>query len=742
MSQQEIKGNLARLLATENLIVEHRKVSTAQFNVDSRVLTLPLWDLASGTVYDMLVGHEVGHALFTPNVDWRELANCPHDFINVIEDARIEKLMKRKYAGLRKTFAQGYTELNNKDFFEVADKDLSNFSLIDRINLHFKLGATALVPFNASEMTFVARTDLAETFEEVCQIAQDVYNWEQTQKSNEVEVSIPESDDKTDSPSLNVDASGESDEDDSTPSPRSGGAGTSSSSHFDKIDADDLEQQIQDDEDLLDELFGEDETGAEGGEHGTTSQTQRSFDDQSGKLSSQSTHDPVYVEIPSNVNPDDYVVDWKVLHDWIELHQNDQDPVVYEHVDSNYAEFRSKSQKEVNYMVKEFECRKSADAYARAGTAKTGVLNTGILHTYKYNEDLFKRITVVPDGKNHGLLFLLDWSGSMSRELLATVKQLLNLTSFCKKVQIPFEVYAFTNEWALAQRAIDNDSRVDDQSYYRYRAYEKEDMVKNEIYLDKGYFYLMNFVSSRSNSKDYERMCLQLFREASYYDPHTRYYGYTSFQNTPGVGLSGTPLNEAIIMLNYILPKFKKNNDLQKVNICVLTDGESCSTQYGREYTAKNYETGEEETRISSGRIDWGIILRDRKTGIVYRQFTYGDTTNIFIQQLKDRNPDVNVLGFRILSGGQLSNYVCTYGGGMEYYPTIQKQWRKEKSAIIPNPIAYSALYAINNNAIDADTSFEVNSDRKADISRAFKKMLSNKSVNKKLLNSFISMVA
>jgi len=173
-----------------------------------------------------------------------------------------------------------------------------------------------------------------------------------------------------------------------------------------------------------------------------------------------------------------------------------------------------------------------------------------------------------------------------------------------------------------------------------------------------------------------------------------------------------------------------------------LTDGESCSTQYGREYTAKNYETGEEETRISSGRIDWGIILRDRKTGIVYRQFTYGDTTNIFIQQLKDRNPDVNVLGFRILSGGQLSNYVCTYGGGMEYYPTIQKQWRKEKSAIIPNPIAYSALYAINNNAIDADTSFEVNSDRKADISRAFKKMLSNKSVNKKLLNSFISMVA
>ena len=66
-NQQEIKGNLAKLLATENLVVESKKVPTASFDVDSRVLVLPLWDKASNVVYDMLVGHEVGHALFTPN---------------------------------------------------------------------------------------------------------------------------------------------------------------------------------------------------------------------------------------------------------------------------------------------------------------------------------------------------------------------------------------------------------------------------------------------------------------------------------------------------------------------------------------------------------------------------------------------------------------------------------------------------------------------------------------------------
>ena len=187
MSSQEIKGNLARLLATENLIVEHRRVATASFDVDRRVLTLPNWDKASSTVYDMLVGHEVGHALFTPNKDWRDVVDCPKDFVNVIEDARIEKLMKRKYPGLRKSFAGGYKELNEADFFSIDGEDFNTFSLIDRINLHFKIGASAMVPFSIEEQLFVARTDVAETFEEVLQIAIDVFNFSKQEQEEEQE---------------------------------------------------------------------------------------------------------------------------------------------------------------------------------------------------------------------------------------------------------------------------------------------------------------------------------------------------------------------------------------------------------------------------------------------------------------------------------------------------------------------------------------------------------------------------
>lgn len=724
-NNKEIKGNLARLLATENLVVEHKQCYTASFDVDRRILTLPNWDKASDTVYDMLVGHEVGHALFTPNKDWRDIADCPKDFVNVIEDARIEKLMKRKYPGLRKSFAGGYKELNDRDFFNIQGEDLTKLSLIDRINLHFKIGANALVPFSIEEKVFVARTDLAETFEEVLQISIDVHEF--SKQFEETVANIPqvspeqsdeeetEEDENAEGVESAVEASGESsDKDQPDIQPNFGGAGSTSN-------ADSFEDEEDEDEE---------DDGSGGGD---TSSTQRSFNEKAENLSSRNYgRSTTYIEIPKNVDLENHLVDWTVLHDWIDSQASDIDDV-YSQVDSQYQDFRKQSQKEVNYLVKEFECRKSADAYARAGQSKTGVLDTSKLHTYRYNEDIFKKVTVVPDGKNHGLIFILDWSGSMQHELLPTVKQLLNLTAFCKKVQIPFEVYAFTNEWIAAKRAMANiagetPEDVSYDSYYR----SWEGLKKNEFFIDPQCFHLMNFISSRSNSRNYERMCRNLYREANYYA------NYNGYHNTIGVTLSGTPLNEAIVLLNYIIPEFKKQNDLQKVNVCILTDGEGCQSAYGRE----QYLEHKDENIIRPSRIDWGNCLRDRQTGRVYPEFEYDTITNIFIQQVRDRNPDVNVIGFRILQGSQLSSFVGRYAT-YEGYSQVQKQWKKEKSAIIPNPASFSALYVISSNSLNQNTELNVESGaKKTEISRAFKKMLASKSTNKKLLNSFVEYVS
>jgi len=732
--QNEIKGNLARLLATENLIVEHRAdISTASFDVQRRVLQLPKWDLASNTVYDMLVGHEVGHALFTPNEDPEEFG-APMEFVNVIEDARIEKLIKRKYAGLPKIFNTAYRELSDDDFFGIADEELADLPLIDRINLHCKIGAYAMIPFTEDEVLFVKRTLEAETFEEVLEIAKDVYGEHQRQKEEQAQQQTQ-----------------------SQPSPDNQGNQemNSSSEDGEEGEGEEDEDQVKVKQPMSsgdDGEFGEDgKPGNSGGQYNDDEvRTQQSFDEQTSKLSRQDYHGRPnqYVELPKKLDTDKIIVDWVEIHDWIDerrsLYIKERGEELqrytdydygsgYEHAESEYKKFRKQSQKEVNYLVKEFECRKSADAYARAATSRTGVLDTARLHTYKYNEDLFKKVTVLPDGKNHGLIFVLDWSGSMSHCLHSTVKQLLNLTSFCKKVQIPFEVYAFTNEWRIVDR-IKNSQKEDYSNGWYYGDRNHTGAVEGELYVDAEEFNMMNLISSRSNARDYERQCLNVWYESFQYQYRAMY------RPTEGLSLSGTPLNEAVISLNYIIPQFKSQNDLQKVNVVILSDGESTYATYGKK-CMNHYDSEETLRTVSVGEY---CILRDRQTGRVYPQFlsSYTHVTNTLIKQVRDRFPEVNIIGIRLCKGSELSSFVSHYADSTKY-DDIQQQWKKNKSAIIPDAVAYSALYALRLESLDEETEFEVASDAsKGQITRAFKKMLKSKSTNKKVLSAFAEMVS
>ena len=77
----------------------------------------------------------MGHALYTPN---ESFGAAPKAFLNVLEDARIERMMKVTYPGLRKSFFEGYRELWDMDFFGVKHDDQSKLALIDRINLYYK----------------------------------------------------------------------------------------------------------------------------------------------------------------------------------------------------------------------------------------------------------------------------------------------------------------------------------------------------------------------------------------------------------------------------------------------------------------------------------------------------------------------------------------------------------------------------------------------------------------------------
>ena len=706
MTKHEVKSQLAKLLATEDLVVEHRFVETAQFNVTTRVLTLPRWERASNTVYDLLVGHEVGHALFTPDQDPPK--GIPHSFINITEDVRIEKLMKRKYPGLSKTFFKGYSELSDEDFFCLEGEDICKMTLADRANLYFKVGNYIDIPFfNDEERDIIKTIADTETFADACVAAEVMYRYDKKASQEPEEQS-------------NIPAASNS-----QPGEDEGMTHEEMQEEADKREQVNEETEEGGSQDTESELEQEETTGNKGGSSFEPEvKTVDSLDESLRELVSSHGAENVYVELPK-VNLDTVVGNNKEIHEYIDTNWNtredEQDP--FQTPDSLFTQFKRSAQKEVNYLVKEFECKKAADSYARASTSRTGVLDCTKLHTYKYNDDLFRKVTTLADGKNHGLVFVLDWSGSMAPVLEDTLKQLFNLIWFCKKVNIPFEVYAFTNEW-IQHKTLANGNWAPLPSHY-----EVED---GQLVVDEN-FCMMNILTSKVNGKTLENQMKNIFRIAYYFSCR----GCYSYEPGRRMSLSGTPLNEAIISLHQILPTFQRENKLQKVQCVILTDGEAGFLN--RHALVTNYK-GEEH--IGYRRlVAECTFVRDRKTGNTYQvKYRYNEFTDLLLNNLKDNFADMNLIGIRVLAPRDANSFIRMYSDGVQDSKLTSK-WRKEKGFVIKNS-GYDAYFGMSSTALNQETDFDVDEGAtKAKIKSAFVKSLKTKKLNKRILGEFISLV-
>ena len=703
----EVKGTLAKLLATEDLLIEHKKVQTASFDVERRILTLPIWDLASNQVVDLLVSHEVGHALFTPNEDWTEKVRIPKNYVNVAEDVRVEKLMKRKYLGISKTFYRGYQELNQLDFFSVDGVDLDSMNLADRINLHFKIGAFLGIKFTPEEQEVVDVVSKAETFDDALAAAEVMYtfckaraeeekknetkNQESGQVSEEGQSSTTQDSGESDSPSDDFDSDSTSD---------SGGASN--------VEGND----------------GDPDTGGGIPTDGTSVETMESLDQKMKDLISNNQYsDSHYLEIPEFpldklIVSNSFVVS-QVNKFWDNVYEDLDNP--FERIDAELAKFKKDASKEVNYLVKEFECRKSADSYARATTSRTGVLDTSKLHTYRYNEDLFKKVTTLPEGKSHGLVFLLDWSGSMGDHLLSTVKQVLNLAWFCQKVGIPFRVYAFTNAWYVERSS----------EYWEPQKNLLGDAESNSVWASDD-FRLIEFLTSEGNAKDFEKQVKTLWRLTK---ANSR--GYDNPAIPVGFSLSGTPLFVALSSLTSVLPAFQKKYGLQKVHTIVLTDGESEPLTYTSYRETRDGDLRPVRCQIRSK----STYLRDRKLGTTYSLGDYHKQQTSIMQNLRDRFPFMNFIGIRICSGRDFGSMV-RWWTEQSVSPEMTSKWKKEKSMTLDIG-NYTKFFAISAGDMGASSEFEVQNDAtKSQIKSAFKKSLQKSKFNRKILSEFVELVA
>jgi len=794
MINKEAKSYLAKLLATENITVEHRKVETAYFDLGNRLLVVPIWKEMNNDILDMLLAHEIGHALYTPQKEWIDAVEskvAPHSYLNIVEDARIEKLIKRKYPGLSQSFIKGYRDLIRNDFFKTKDKNVNEMLLIDRLNMHFKMShVESDIEFDgAEELMFVERMSNVESFDDVVVLAADLAeyckNESETKSLDDHDFEFGEGGDAAD-----ADDNGDADEspDNGNGEGHDGEDGDDKSENKSNKSNKPGEDDNEDDEG--DSRFGDSNSGDQfsesidsyaPGDFVPESETDAAWANGQRDLVDEKCRDNAYYHVHEFTNLSEYVVDYKKVAG---VFKKSRDNCLYTEgyfmkkyreswssLITDYKQFSKDQSKAVSYMVKEFELKKAATAHSRAMQANSGVVDPLKLHSYKYNDDIFKRLTVTPDGKNHGLMMFIDWSGSMHDKIAPTIKQLMNLTMFCRKVQIPFEVYAFSNNNAYGLYT-DKDTG---ETMGRKRP--QPNYKDGDVTIDSS-LLLLNFISSKMTAKEYEEGMLNLhFLATTYgydrYGYRGRNYDYEAAKaeqwkdNLPGVPrgfqLSSTPLNDTIMAAMKMVPAFQKKYNIDKMNTVFLTDGASDG---GERIISMSDDDKTEPDSWMTRRVggDWkfkkmaynaNVILTDRLTK---KSLPVGDSrrhlTDALLKVLKMRT-GCKVLGFFVgektsIGKGTLNRYFPQedfYGLGFKTYDRkkVNAEFRKNKVLVVTENTGYDELYLLAGgkmNVVDSGMATPSENAKKGEIKRLFAGSLKNSKTSRVVLNKFIKQVA
>ena len=729
LNTQISKSTLAKLLATENISVEYRKVQTASFDIVNRRLTLPIMNDTTPEMTDLLVGHEVGHALDTPQ-SYVESAKAGGSafstFLNVIEDARIERRMKDRYPGLRKPMAIAYRQFTERDFFGIKGQDVNEFMLIDRINLHFKLGAIAGIKFNADEMLYVNEVEKADSFEQVKDITERLYDFckaELEQKRQEAKEDFQkrkENGEFDDEDFDNEDGFGDDTEDYEDQDPSSSGSN-------DGEDDDDYESEDRFDNGYSNERTFEDTMPNELKVYGdeVKSVTDEKFQEALKGLAETKEINVGKIASQKKIYLKDYIVPFKELQFFDESFYDTEELEPHERYDASLlTKFESKNKNAIAYLIKEFEMKKKAAELRRVTVSDTGTLDTNKLHTYKFNDDIFRKIGAVADGKNHGIVMFIDWSGSMADNMSGTIEQLITMSTFCRKVNIPFDVYAFSTQYPKKLKDMPVDSSVD--------------IKENQLDID--YFSLLNILSSSMKNQTYRKFANDLLNVAEAYEPysHHRRHNKSSYIKN-GMGLGGTPLNATIQVASNVVNDFRKRTRSEIVNVIFLTDGEDSTTLWTDNEIGRAQRIGPSDFRSVS-------YIEDEDSAKTYRVSDKGVTPTL-LQILKDRT-GCNLIGFYILpkSKRYFQNAMSRFN--MIMTDDGYKQFRNEKFFSV-NGYGYSEYFLIPGGE-DLSTEDDSLSDilgESKDVSArklkgAFLKMNQNRLTNRVLLSKVIKEIA
>ena len=767
---------LAKLLAKEDITVQSGNYSTAWFDVKHRVLGLPNWKDMGKNVYDLLVGHEVGHALYTPEEGFHAnnemVKGCPKSYLNVIEDARIERFIQRDYPGLVSCFSKGYTSLFSDGVFgDIDPAEVPSMKLIDRMNLKAKLGSRLDVPFNDEEQILFNRSLTNQTWEDVCNLVRDIVAYEDEDKN--------EQDDPEDSEEQ-TDGSGEQEGSDQ----QKGNNDQDEDQESDDSGEGQPEQENEDEDDGDSQGMSDDESESESrgqvSSNGTDGSTTGYGDLDGEEKSYESLTDANFRN-----NEDKFIntdKEGNIIFAFEDYSKNDLTKIIVPYSEIKQARLKQEADankpfrvaeiktcltqytktklkeynKNVQPAVREFEARKAAYEYQRSATANKGTLDVDKLFSYRYNEDIFSSLNIKADAKNHGLFMLLDLSGSMQQILSEVIEQTLTLICFCRATNIPFKLYGFTTG---------------------------NDTERNEVSVlspDTMSCSLVELASSDLNSKDMATALEYIAFKGVVYSYSTpdkakadasglvakvtqlRYCANAMIPHKEGLG--ATPFNQALMASRSLMINFKAKHRIQKLTLVTLCDGDAAQLNSLWCYE-QDKSKAETEATITEKYNDTDIVLKVGSDEIK----TYGDVScrgprQTIFASIKDRKLTTKILesiktqigieslGFFVSSGGSNFNYRIVgamhskdsklswdHGTNDQIKKKAAKEYSKRKCVSITKCYGYDNYFIVKGGtALSVESNFEVETDAKpGQIKNAFGKFAKGKKTNKVLLESF-----
>ena len=773
----EQKSQLAKLMATENLTIEHQKIQTAKFDVKNRVLYLPIWQNMTGHLYDLLCGHEVGHALYTPAEGWHDAAldktkNKNYKaFLNVVEDARIEKKIKRKYPGLNQSFTMAYGDLIARDFFGLKGRDINDMAFIERLNLYTKSQYAMPIRFTAEEQVMVEKVKKAETWDDVVAIVNEIYAYSKDEQA--------ELDQFQDFEYANDDDFGDNDlENDGEGADENAESNQESQAKQESESKDDGENDIGDN--TSNKInHDKDSKEAEDDQYfdGPSCETDDNYRKNESLLLDEKSKNYGYYTFPKP-NLKEIITPAKVVHGLMTKSFDDQ--IKSGLFSELYAaklvrDFKLKNEKYVSLLAKEFEMRKAAKSYSKAKISDTGDIDINKLSTYRFDDNIFRKLMVVPKGKSHGLILLLDCSGSMSQNMAGSIEQILILSMFCRKVNISFEVYGFGD--STSNYVADKKFQGLDASSYDTRR-NCFTLQKNDVALRT--VQLREYLNSKMSNAEFTKCLKNLVLLKQAYESRSTRYGlpmYDEFGNKNNAvyrpdseQLSNTPLIQAICASREVMLEFRKKNNLDLSSLVIVHDGDADNnTRYAtgddstNPYNMESIDTYNTNVSFVDKKYKYQFKVNSEKLRLSYYDYMLEATLDWF-----SKTTNSKVFGFFIVppSPSNIKSVVThryfnaqgktvfdiehdlvkakEFKHHSEIVKEIVKDFRAEKLLVSNNP-GYNKFFMIigGKDLITEDDEIEIEGKVTSNkLKTAFMKFNKKRLVNRVLVNKFIEGIA